>query len=430
LNLRRLLAGIVASCFVVVLPLTAGATAPLVQPPAALSVGVDTVDFATQNPAAGRLFEYTDFFTGQTGGTAADRAINVHQGDVVAFTAAPFSFHIVGVAADEAAARRAYPVVLTDTDGSVSKATGLPKLILGPSNFPITAGNATTGGGFIDFSRGNGPPDCGIYELGQSVCTFTGGPDVEVAGPNTGVDWPTLLSTGRFVPAFSSWNIQVNAPVGTYHFFCFIHPGMRGTVNVSTNPRTTITQAAVATQLADDKAGALSAEAAVSPSSFTGGVPGTRTYAVHVGISDADQRVAIDEVLPNKPLSLAPGDKIHYEWRDPHNVHSVVFPIESPLVPSPFGVDCMNRYIGFGMTGLVKNCAAVHLSAFELIADPGNSLTHLSDPTQLVDSGVLIGTDYGVTPTAQDWSVTANSPGTYHFQCTIHDWMRQAVTIS
>src|SRR5260370_31919091 len=98
MTLRRLLAGIVASCFVVVLPLTAGATTT--QPAAALSVGVDTLDFATQNLPAGRVFEYTDFFTGQTGGTAADPAINVHQGDVVAFTAAPFSFPIVGLAAD------------------------------------------------------------------------------------------------------------------------------------------------------------------------------------------------------------------------------------------------------------------------------------------------------------------------------------------
>jgi plastocyanin len=399
-----------------------------VQPAAALSVGVDTLDFATQNPFTGRVFEYTDFFTGQTGGTAADRAINVHQGDVVAFTAAPFSFHIVGLAADEGAARAAYPVVLADTDGSVSKATGLPKVILGPSNFPITRGS-TAGGGFINFNSGNGPPDCGIYELGQSVCTFTGGTDVEVAGPNPGVDWLKTISSGQFVAGFSSWNIQVNAPVGTYHFFCFIHPGMRGTLNVSTSPRTTITSAAVAAQLAADRADGLTAEAAVSSASFTGGAPGTRTYTVHMGISDANQRVAIDEVLPNQPLSLAPGDKIHYLWRDPHNIHSVAFPTGSPLLPSPFGVDCMNRYVGFGMTGLVKNCAAVHLSAFELIADPGNPLTHLSDPTQLVDSGVLIGTGYNLAPTAQDWSVTANSPGTYHFQCTVHDFMQQAVTI-
>jgi plastocyanin len=400
-----------------------------VQPAAALSVGVDTLDFATQNPAAGRLFEYTDFFTGQTSGTAADRVINVNQGDVVAFTAAPFSFHIVGLAADEAAARNAYPVALLDPDGSVSKATGLPKIVLGPSNFPITGGNATTGRGFIDFNHPNGPPDCGIYEIGESVCSFTGGNDVEVAGPNPGVDWHKLLTTGQFVPAFSSWNIQIDAPVGTYHYFCFIHPGMRGTLNVSTSPRTTITSAAVNTQLAADRAGALTAEAAVSSASVTGGAPGTRTYNVHMGIADDNKRVAIDEVLPNQPLSLAAGDKIHYEWRDPHNAHSVAFPTDSPLLPPPFGVDCMNRYVGFGRTGLVSNCAAVHLRAFEVVVDPGNSLTHLSDPTQLVDSGVLIGTGFKLTPTAQDWSVTANSPGTYHFQCTIHDWMRQAVTI-
>jgi plastocyanin len=206
---------------------------------------------------------------------------------------------------------------------------------------------------------------------------------------------------------------------------------MRGTLNVvgSGSQRTTITAAAVNTQLAADRADGLTAEAAVSSVSFAGGAPGTRTYTVHMGIGDANRRVAIDEVLPNQPLSLAPGDKIHYEWQDPHNVHSVAFPTDSPLLPAPFGVDCMNRYVGFGMTGLAGNCAAVHLSAFEVVADPGNSLTHLSDPTQLVDSGVLIGTGYKVTPTAQDWSVTANSPGTYHFQCTVHDWMRQAVTI-
>src|SRR2546421_2695257 len=99
MTLRRLLAGIVAPCFVVILPLSAGATTAPVQPAAALSVGVDAVDFGTQNPPAGRVFEYTDFFTGQTGGTAAHRAINLHQGDVAAFTAAPFSFHIVGPAA-------------------------------------------------------------------------------------------------------------------------------------------------------------------------------------------------------------------------------------------------------------------------------------------------------------------------------------------
>jgi len=67
-----------------------------------------------------------------------------------------------------------------------------------------------------------------------------------------------LFSTGQFAPAFSPWNIQINAPVGTYRYFCFIHPGMRGTLNVSTSPRTTITPAAVNTQFAADVASATS----------------------------------------------------------------------------------------------------------------------------------------------------------------------------
>jgi hypothetical protein len=68
---------------------------------------------------------------------------------------------------------------------------------------------------------------------------------------------------------------------------------------------------------------------------------------------------------------------------------------------------------------------------FEVAADPGNARPgDLIDPTAVVDSGVLVGADYGLVPSAQDWSANANAPGTYLYQCTIHDWMRALVQVT
>jgi hypothetical protein len=63
-----------------------------------LIIGVDHLDLANQQPQNGRVFEYTDFFT---------RAVTVHTGDTLDLQAAPGSFHIVALAADETVARKA-----------------------------------------------------------------------------------------------------------------------------------------------------------------------------------------------------------------------------------------------------------------------------------------------------------------------------------
>jgi plastocyanin len=41
-----------------------------------------------------------------------------------------------------------------------------------------------------------------------------------------------------------------------------------------------------------------------------------------------------------------------------------------------------------------------------------------------------VGADYGLTPSVQDWSAKASAPGTYAYQCTIHDWMRAVVQVT
>jgi plastocyanin len=160
-----------------------------------------------------------------------------------------------------------------------------------------------------------------------------------------------------------------------------------------------------------------------------------------VGVAAANSYVAVDELLPNRPLHVKVGDRVVFHWTDPHNVHSVVFPDDDNIDPSPVGFDCGPVYEPFvflplpGPPGVpCPEADAPSGEIGETILDPGNAAagTPLRAPNVLIDSGVLIGRDYGARPIANQWSVTIDvltMPGTYTFHCTIHDWMSQTITV-
>jgi hypothetical protein len=378
-------------------------------------IGVDHVDPANQQPANFRIFEYTDFFS---------RQISIHTGDTIDFRYAPGSFHIVSLATSEAVARSVYPIALTDADGGFDTAigTGKPKIVLGPSNFSITGGS-THGGGTI----GTNPnaPACGVAAMGQAPCKFRGADDIEVIGP-VGAFGPTG-------PTQVDQLVNITATPGKFAFFCYIHPGMRGTLTVVGAGASTTSQheidASAQAQFQADRASALAVERRLNQVIVSGEEPGERTFVVHVGASAANNHVAIDEMLPHRILNLVKGDRVLYVWRDPHNVHSVYFPTHSSKLFAPFGFDCGATYQPFVNTNPPPPpCFEPGDTSPELIGDPGVSPpgTMLTTPSALVGSGVLGGTGYGLNPSAQTWSTrtsAATSTGLYRFQCTIHDWM-------
>ena len=394
-------------------------TAPLV-------IGVDHPDQANQQPFPpfNRLFEYADFFS---------RQVTIHSGDTLDFQSAPGSFHIVAFATDESVARSVYPVALLDREDPIpATSTGAPKIEFGPSNFPITGGS-THGGGSIAFNNGFGPTVCGVAALGQAPCTFSGGDDIEVTGPNVGLD-----SKGN--PAVLDQLIKIVAPPGKYKYLCYIHPNMSGDLTVvdAGQPTTTQAQIDVASQqqYASERDQGIAAEKAADVMRYTGGDPGTRTYEVRVGAAGGDH-VRIDEMFPTQPLSLAPGDQVHYVWQDQINLHTVTFPADGPNLPQPFGFDCGHGYIGIpNIPGAPPPAVCVEPGASqpEGIGDPGNvpSGTALSDPSQLVDAGVLLGPNFNGLTSVNAWSIVTNGstkPGTYRYQCTIHDWMHGALQV-
>jgi hypothetical protein len=196
MNQRVLVSLLVSAALLLMLQVPAAARP--VPSPQTLVIGVDHVDPANQQPDQHRLFEYTDFFS---------REVTVHTGDILDFRAAPNSLHNIALAADEEAARAAYPVLLADTDDShLAPGTGKPKIQLGPGSFSVTGG--TTHGGGVIANNLYGPPVCGVEALGESPCIFSGGDDVEIAGPNPGVN----LQTGQ--PAAVDWKIKINARPG------------------------------------------------------------------------------------------------------------------------------------------------------------------------------------------------------------------------
>lgn len=396
-----------------------------------ITILVDHVDQANQQPFApfNRLFEYTDFFA---------RSVTVHQGDTIDFQAQPGSFHIVALAADQAAARRAYPTNPLDTDNPDAPGSGLPKIGFGTGNFPVTGGSVH-GGGAIARNNGKGPPVCGAVEFGEAPCRFRGGADVEVIGPTVGYNFQQQ-------PATINQNVVIDAVPGTYTYFDMLHPGMTGTVQVVAAGHAVTTQAQIdtqsATQFAADRTQALSVESALNGLPDTPGDPGHRVIPVFVGASAANDHVEIDEMLPNRTINATPGDQVVNLWADDHAQHTVGFASSEAAVPEPFGYDCTPAMPSYQQAPNVFNapppvppCLEPGRVTPEPIGDPGNapSGTVLTGVGNLVDSGLRIGLRYGSEPTSQVWSVAVGSQtvsGSHPFFCGIHPWMQGMINVS
>jgi len=363
-----------------------------------LVIGVGHFDPDNQNPQTGRVWSYTDFFS---------RSVTVHPGDSIDFQTAPTEFHVIGLTTDESAARAASPLFLPDSDDGSAAGSGVSKITAGP-------------GIGLAFSS----PSCGLN--GQSPCVFNG--STLNAGAVAGFG-----PTGN--PAAVDWTVKIHAPFGTYHYFCYIHPDMSGTLVVGPGSQATSQSeidSASAAQFASDKSQAQAAEDAANVVTFSGGAAGTRTYEAHVGLSAADNHVALLEMAP-AALNLAAGDKVHYTWSF-QEIHTASFPAnDDAVLVEPFGWDCGATYVPSppGPPSPPPACVETEGGQPEALLDPGNARPgHLSDPNALVDSGILVGSGYNLEPSVQDWSVNADRTGTFHYQCTLHDWMQGTVTVS
>ena len=376
-------------------PITAAATSPQT-----FTIGVDHFDPPNQqldangNPlSGGKIFEYPDFFT---------RSVEVHKGDILDFHIS-IPDHLVQVAASESAARRQFPLFFPDEENALG--SGGPKAVLGPAVLS----------GFGPFQT------CGAAPTPDKVCDPTQGPAITAFpnGPN------------------SDWFVAINSDPGTsFTYFCHLHPGMRGTVSVVSDATNVQTQAAINQagdiQFAADKAEAEAAYTNAQVPTFTGGAPGSRTYNVHVGLTTADQHVAIHDMIP-ATLNLVSGDLVRYTWQS-DVIHTVSF-LAGAGLRSPFGVDCGTSYVPLnGPPTSLPPCTEFENGQPEFILDPGTRASgQVLNMKFGADSGVIVGASYGPiygNLGADTWSVKSSQPGSYAYQCTIHDWMTGVLNVT
>jgi plastocyanin len=381
------------------------ATVSLAQGPQTFVIGVDHFDPANQQFDAngplpgGKLFEYTDFFT---------RSVQVHSGDVLDFRVA-IPDHLIQVTpGPEALSRQQFPLFAPDEENALG--SGGPKVLLGP---PVLA------------------------ELGPGGLQTCGGTANQSCDPGTGFA-VTSFPNGPT----SDWFVAINAsPGATFNYFCHLHPGMRGTVTVVDSGTPIQSQAGLNTaadaQFAADKTEGEAAYANAQVPSYSGGAPGSRTYLVHAGLTTSDRHVAIHDMLPDK-LNLVSGDVVKYDIQF-NVIHTVSF-LAGPGLRSPFGVDTCKGYVPlnappppFPPCTEFENGPTGNPGP-EIIVDPGTRASGTGlNMQQGANSGVLLGADYGPfygNFGASSWSVAAAQPGTYAYQCTIHDWMTGTLQVS
>jgi plastocyanin len=270
------------------------------------SAGAPPVVIGVDNtPPAGKNWEYTHYFP--------ESNVNVPQGGTVLFQWNQGSLNglhsvtFVPAGSTVAQERATYPTLQADTDQSES-GTIIPPI----SNNPTSFGCSTSP---------TSPP-----------CVFDGTSVV-----SSGII-PT--STG----AAFAMQIAPTVTPGTYSYFCVIHPGMQGTINVEAAGQPASAQSTLATQATSElnglNAGAAKAEAAASVPTSTVNANGSHTWTVHVGITADD--VELLEYLPaNAPI--AKGDSVKFDGsgttQEPHTVTSQLGALEG-LIPFPPTNDC------------------------------------------------------------------------------------------
>ena len=249
------------------------------------------------------------------------------------------------------------------------------------------------------------------------------------------------------------FEVTVDAPPGTYTYFCTLHPAMTGKIQVVRENAAVRTQKQLDAQTkaqvrADSKAADAVFRTDQTPVS-TVASDGTRVWRGLLGDSTTDKHVSIVAFMP-ADLEVAAGDKVRYVFRDRavNEPHTVTFPTEisGGPPPGPVGLgtfalfpacDFDGRTSGLpGVRGLwgvspVPACPA----DFEVLHAPWMTRGHPAPGNQVLtpatyhDSGLLIprGSSMGMrklpdTGRMLPSTFEAEFPnaGSFAFECNLH----------
>lgn len=289
----------------------------------------------------------------------------------------------------------------------------------------------------------------GCGQSGQKACVLKSStPFLSSGAP--------FFSGGPFATTF-------DVPPGGYTYFCVVHPGMKGTINVVPNNKPVKTQrqvdAEIASQARADSANADALFRADQKPVSTVNADGQRVWRGLLGDSTRDNHVSILAFMPSN-LEIAAGDKVEYTYRDytVNEVHTVTFPTEATgsFEPVPHGLGAFGIYFSCdpdsptsgakgvpGMWGAIgPPCPANFEFAFapwmtQAHPAPGNQVL---TPAMYHDSGMLLpkrtSKGFRVLPDTgatlpSTFEAEFPAAGTFTYECNIHvDFMTGSVSVT
>jgi len=209
------------------------------------------------------------------------------------------------------------------------------------------------------------------------------------------------------------FNVQVNAPVGTYSFLCLVHPGMQVRLKVVPSSTSIPSPAQVSERAADQvrRATRIDGEAADVQAQTIGRVhlsDGATRFLISAG--GFSNNVTANE-YPDNPVHVNVGDRIQFHGTG--EIHTATFPagtarripiitpeceVPGPDTPATSPFDCADP----SQFRLAFNPKAVVPSAN----------IGLRRPHKFVNAGLLVG--------PVQHTFLARVPGTYTFVCLVH----------
>jgi plastocyanin len=217
----------------------------------------------------------------------------------------------------------------------------------------------------------------------------------------TGVVGSGILNKGQ------TWSLTFTTP-GTYTYFCAIHPGMIGSIQVQSGGATD-TQASIDARRSEQVIGDIATKGLPTIMSNLGELPGPGTTAGIVAGTQNGQD-DIQRFFPPR-VAIHAGDALTWIWKTQDTPHTVTFlagqPAPDVLVPQP------------------QANGPPRLQLNPTVLAPAGDPTGW-DGTSYLNSGFLQPMPDQPAPT---FTVRFTNPGTYDYVCVLHQGMVGTVVV-
>jgi plastocyanin len=202
---------------------------------------------------------------------------------------------------------------------------------------------------------------------------------------------------------------------GTYRYLCAVHPAMRGIVRVRPAP------APVPSASAQKQQGAAELQRLIADAKLLNQSRPSSNLSVLAGVGHKATGAEIMSFLPGQ-LNIKTGDTVTFTNADETDVHTVTF-----------GPDALRKHIETNFLAPVGGQLLLEPLAAFPSEPPGSPVPQYDGANHgngYLNSGLLSSPGSPATAGPQSFQVTFTKPGTYQYECVIHEHMDGTIVVS